>query len=348
MTFRRRQFSYLFFWAVLFFLLHNSSCKKSNPVQPQDPYPERANYTLILESGSNLDSIFVLTVDAKGKNMTTIPSPNKYSTWPLASPNGQIIAFRPGTDFMSLYSYSFSTKQSTPLLSDRNWDEYAWAPTSDRIVYSGDKTGGGFVIKTLNVTSGGTTLITDTVAGSERYPHWLSDGNTLAYAHYDSVNTTRVLYSFRFTSNQIQLIVDGQREASWSPDGQRFFANEKVYSWPSPSLIRDLSTLSSGSELFARWFPNGRDILVQTGTPDDGLYRVDVVSGAFEKIVTGAITFKAVSISVDGKLIAVIPGGSDNGRFIVADSLGRNQQSITLPIPGANYRRIQFVGDVVW
>ena len=157
-----------------------------------------------------------------------------------------------------------------------------------------------------------------------------------------------MLYSFDLAIQKTEQLVEGQREASWSPDGHKFFANQKVYSWPSLNLIRDLASVSSGNELFARWFPDNQQLLVQTGVPDEGLYKLDLLSGRVDKVFAGPITFKGISISSDGKLLAFIPGGSDNNRFIVADSVGRNQQSISLPISGANYRRIQFVGDVTW
>jgi WD40-like Beta Propeller Repeat len=339
---------YIFFTLQFLLLIQIPACKKTNPVESEKLYPERAGYLLTLESGSDVDSIVVVVVQADGRNLMKIPSPDKHSTWPLASPDGQRIAFRPGDDFLSLYVYDRVTGLSTPVLSDRNWDEYAWAPTSRHIVYTGNKTGGGFVIKTVNLESGEISAITDSVPGNERYPHWLADGDALAYVHYDSMNTTRTLYSFDLNSGQMRQLVEGQRDATWSSDGERFFAAGKIYSYPDLTILRDLSSLSPGDELSARWFPNNQDLLIQSGIPDEGLYRVNVVTGASEKIITGAIAFKAISISADGMLIAAIPGGSDNGRFIVADSDGRNQQFLTLPISGANYRQIQFIGDVAW
>lgn len=323
------------------------SCKQANPVDSGNPFPERSNYTLVLESGTNVDSIFVLLVDASGNNMKKVPSPSAHSTWPLVSPDRKFIAFRPGTDFMSLYLFNFATGQSSLLLTDRNWDEYAWSASSDHILYCGNKTTSGFVIKTVNISSSTVTAITDSFPGSQRYPHWLPNGSTLAYVHYDNVTTLRTLHSIDLTTNQTKQLVEGQREASWSPDGLKFFANQKIYSWPGLDLLQDLSSLSPGSELFGKWFPNSRDLLVHTGVPDEGLYKIDMISGMMDKVFNGQVTFKAISISSDGKLLAFIPSGPNN-RFIVADSTGKNQQSISLPIPGANYRRIQFVGDVTW
>lgn len=328
-------------------------CKDTGTIGLEDQYPERANYTLVAETGSSLDSIFVILVNADGSNLRKVPSPHNITTWPLVSPDMQYVAFRIGDGSRSLWMSSLQSGQFQQILHQINWDRYAWSPDSHKIAFNGDND--GFVISILDVFTGTVESLTDTLPGQQRWPDWSPDGKTIAFTCYDNISrrhvwaydlvraTFRELFRAPDTSS---VYYPDSQDMSWSPDSKNLAIGDMIYTWPDLFPLRDFSSISSGSLLYAKWFPNSREVLIKSIIPDPGLYRVDIESGKASKISSRPVTggSDVHTISADGKLIAYIPEAPSNNAFIVMDAGGSNAVEINPPIPGANYRRIQFLG----
>lgn len=331
-------------------------CKDTGTIGLEDQYPERANYTLVAETGSSLDSIFVILVNADGSNLRKVPSPHNITTWPLVSPDMQYVAFRIGDGSRSLWMSSLQSGQFQQILHQINWDRYAWSPDSRKIAFNGDND--GFVISILDVFTGTVESLTDTLPGQQRWPDWSPDGKTIAFTRYDNVSQRHVLaYDFAqatfrdlFRAPETISPHPDSRDIAWSPDGGYLAIGHMIHTWPDLLLHRDISSISSSGLLYPRWFPNSREILIKSIIPDPGLYRVDIESGKAIKIPSQPVAggSDVCTISADGKLIAYIPEAPGNNVFIVMESDGSNAVEINLPIPGANYGRIRFLGDIVW
>ncbi len=316
----------------LWLLMTVAGC--ANPTDPtHEDFSDRTTYRMVVEVGG-----IVYTVKADGSSPMTIGQ----GLNEVLSPDGNLLAFRKIL-FDDLYVYSFSSGQTRQVLFETNWDRYAWSPAADRIVFSGPKDSTGYTVRIVNISSGDVIPVTDSIEGSQRYPHWLPDSVTLTYTQKLGAESDLGVFSLEQSTHRELPYTLGYLE--WSPDGKMYIERDHVYSWPTRTLVKDLSSIVPGVSV-GRWFRDGKSLLLHTYSPDVGFYRYEFASDVATKIHSEALNGFEISISPDGKLIAFIPVPNDH--LVLMDADGGRVASLTIPGATGSYNAIQCIGDTKW
>jgi hypothetical protein len=315
--------------ALLFGTLLFLGCSKSTEPVDED-FSDRAAYVLVVRAGEYL---YMMRGDG------TNPELLVEGYWPVVSPDGRRLAFR--TNPSLHYVYDLSSKQSRQLLPYDTWDRYAWSPASDRIVFCGFKGASGYAIRIISLASGAVDSLTDSLAGKQRYPHWLPDSVTIAYLQISDASQTLCTFSLRdgaVTNTQVALSFSGLQ---WSPNGKMLFAGGHIVAWPSLAVIKVFpGTL--GNVSYCKWFPDNTRLLLRTAS---STYLFDIETNSSAWISDEQPTQAAFTVSADGKLIGYIPAPGDH--LVVMNSDGQRKASLT--IPGvSSYTEMQFAGDTTW
>jgi len=308
-----------------------SGCSKTTEPAEED-FSDRAAYVLIVRGDNAL-----YTIRGDG----TRPERIGEGYWPLVSPDGRRVGFRQSGSSSSLFVCDISSGLSRQILSTENWDRYAWSPASDRIVFCGSRGTTGYDIRIVTIASGAVDSLTDSIAGSQRYPHWLPDSVTITYSQNPGVLSPSTICSYSLENGTVTETQLPYGVTQWSPDGRMVFAGGHIVAWPSLELIEEFSRVA-GEVYYCKWFPDNKHLFIRTSS---GTYRFNIETKACEWISDEKPNNEEFTVSADGKLAGYIPAPGNH--LAVMNSDGQRRTSIT--IPGvSSYTYMQFAGDTTW
>ncbi len=316
---------------LLFNLLLFSGCSKITEPAAED-FSDRTGYVLIVR-GDN--ALYTIRGDGTGPERIG----EGYS--PVVSPDGRRVAFRQSGASSDLFVFDISSGLSQQILSAENWDRYAWSPASDRIAFCGSRGTTGYAIRIVTIASGAVDSLTDSLAGSQRYPHWLSDSVTITYTQNPGVLSPTTICSYSLKNGTVTETQLPYGVRQWSPDSRMVFAGGHIVAWPSLGSIEEFPGVAGGV-YSCKWFPDSKHIFIRTST---GTYRFNIETKACEWISDEKPNNEEFTVSADGILAGYIPAPGNH--LVVMNSDGQRKSRITIPGVGS-YTYMLFAGDTIW
>ena len=94
----------------------------------------------------------------------------------------------------------------------------SWHPLGKRIIYASDRSGSGFDLWEVHLSTGLHWRLSDRV-GDEMEPAWSDDGRDLAYVHHDAGQWSLILRRHGEPEETLLATADRISSPSWRPDG---------------------------------------------------------------------------------------------------------------------------------
>jgi len=268
---------------------------------------------------------------------TTAAAPSNVTV----SPDGRYAAYDPvetaGTP-RQVRILSLADGTETPLALADGDRSPVWTPDGSRLLFLSERTGRTALwsIPVANGRAAGAAELFS--ADVSDAPLGISTSGTIYYAKPDARRNVYVVETtadMKTPGKPVLLsdhTVNANRSGAWSPDGGRiaYYTNRAARASEFPTLVirivatgeeRDVPLklhLPPASFSVLRWFPDGRSVLVASRAPegsdiDAGFYRVDITTGASERLIS-ADSPRGAEITPDGGAILYI-NRSDVFRF---------------------------------
>jgi Tol biopolymer transport system component len=284
--------------------------------------------TLVYLSGSSATRL--VTTDLAGQEQTLFARSGAFSA-PAWSPDGRQIALVQSTGQGSdIWLYDLASKTLQRLTNDGSSVSPTWIADGKRILYISARNGRGAAWSQASDGSKPAELMYE-APGSGMIEAVLSpDGHTLVYRNVPrnemyavdlAGNRVPVILANRFTAVQPALSPDGKWLAYTTDEGAT--PQLVVRAFPGPGGATQVSTdggtepawAPDGKQLFYR---HGRQIMAVAVVPGPALQlgpRRVLFEGPYQSL--GLIARAGVSISPDGKHIALLRRVDDDSRLVV-------------------------------
>ena len=243
---------------------------------------------------------------------------------------------RPITDPKSISSEANPGAGAVPidvLYFTRTVSGPAWSPDGKEVAFTTNLTGRANLWKVSS--SGGWPIQLSQSDDRQVGATWSHDGKWIVYQSDRGGNETYDLYAVPSGGGAAVNLTNtpeiSETGVIFSPDGRELLVSYK----PKTSPIRDVAVMDWGTHavrqltnetakdhmwLAAAWSPDGKAVYagrVNAGFTDADIYRIDVASGATEKLTEhqGNVRFSASAVSPDGRTLLITSnekGGYDN------------------------------------
>jgi dipeptidyl aminopeptidase/acylaminoacyl peptidase len=245
-----------------------------------------------LAPGRDGESLYVLAQMDQGEMYVLDPGSGRFvpfldgfpAVWFAISPDRQWMAF---TDYPAAHLWRSRLDGSEPLqLSTTPGYMQAWSKDSKSLVYTdGQK---------LNLVpvDGGTPEKLIATGTREGMPSWTPDGKSVTFGYLDNQNqAVEGIYNVDVATRRVSMMPGstGLSAPSWSPDGKYLVALAKT---PSRMMLYSARTkawteLRKGNSpllYYWVWAKDSQSIYVRPEEGANGIYRLSVPSGKWEKV----------------------------------------------------------------
>lgn len=162
----------------------------------------------------------IWTVPAAGGQAFEIVNGLPPARRPRWAPDSQSIVYQArARNQDQLWLYRFDSGTAANISDGQFFDQHPnWHPDGERIVYSSDRKNTGFDLWELDLGTGLTWRISSS-PGDETEPAWSSNGEDLAYVHYDDGRWSLVLRRKGQPERILKTSSSRLSSPSWRPDG---------------------------------------------------------------------------------------------------------------------------------
>lgn len=236
------------------------------PLLPPAGQPTSRNLAFVDFNGGNND-IYVMNED--GSDEARLTSGAFVDDFPAWSPDGKYLAFYSGRSGNNeIYVMDANGNNLTNVTNNEANDiNPSWSADGQKIVFQSNRSG-NFDLHIVNLMTGQTRQITETINQVEEYPDWSPDGQHIAFSAFEiNSKTSTNIYVMNVDGSGLKNITNGDGvyiTPAWSPNGKLLAftsMNDGIYLVGSDGSGFTRLTPTDIQAVDPDWSPDGQRII---------------------------------------------------------------------------------------